>query len=279
MSDGGADRPGATPHTRFAVNVEMWWSDQPPLERLRRAAALGFPAVELWHWPRWDVEAVAATCADLGLEVAQFGAWDFEPSLADPANHARFEEAVGQAAEVARTLGAPLANVNGPYRRPGIPDGEAREQVAAALRRVVPVLEAGGLTLLVEPMNTRVDHPGYTLPNSDHVLEVCRAVGSDRVRVNWDLYHLHISEGDLSGHLREGWDHLGYVQVADHPGRHEPGTGEIHYPFLLGLLRDLGYRGYVGLECSPTGDPVVAARGVRAADVASARHPPHLMPG
>jgi len=86
------------------------------------------------------------------------------------------------------------------------------------------------------------------------------------VKINWDLYHMQISEGDLCGRLKDGFDQLGYLQLADHPGRHEPGTGEIHYNRVLRQAYELGYRGYVGLECNPT-EEIKAAKAVAAADV------------
>jgi hydroxypyruvate isomerase len=143
------------------------------------------------------------------------------------------------------------------------------ESVVAGLRRVVPVVEQAGVTLMLEPMNTRVDHPGYALSTSRRVLDVVRAVGSPNVAVNWDLYHLQISEGDLTGHLREGFEHVAYVQVADHPGRHEPGTGELSFPFLLRTVRELGYVGYVGLECVPKDDPLASAWRIHTEDARS----------
>jgi hydroxypyruvate isomerase len=113
-------------------------------------------------------------------------------------------------------------------------------------------------------MNVRVDHPGHCLFGSAAAIEICRAVGSPHVKLNWDLYHMQISEGDLCRHLREGFDHVGYVQLADNPGRHEPGTGEIRYERVLRELHELGYRGFVGLECSPLADEESAASRVAA---------------
>lgn len=262
-------RPGRTPATRFAVNVELWWTDLPQLDRLRQAAAYGFPAIELWRWWDWDVPAVADLCRELGLEVAQFGSWDFEPRLSDPANHGRFEDTVATATEVAATLGCHLVNINGPVLRAGESIDAALDSIVDVLRRVVPVLEHAGVTLMLEPMNVRVDHPGYVLSTSARVLDVVRHIGSPNVAVNWDLYHLQIAEGDLTGHLRDAIDHVAYVQIADHPGRHEPGTGELRFPYLLHALRQLGYDGYVGLECTPQLDPLTAAWRVHEADASS----------
>ena len=114
----------------------------------------------------------------------------------------------------------------------------------------------------------RVDHPGHCLYGSVDAVKICRAVDSPMVKINWDLYHMHITEGDLCGHLREGFaaDAIAYIQLADHPGRNEPGTGEIHYPRVLKELKALKYSGYVGLECVPKGAETAAAQAVYAAD-------------
>jgi hydroxypyruvate isomerase len=126
-----------------------------------------------------------------------------------------------------------------------------RSGVVDALGAVVDLVEGTDVTLMLEPMNLRVDHPGYSMPTSADVLKVCDLIGSQSIGINWDFYHLQISEGDLSGHLAEGVDHVAYVQFADHPGRHEPGTGEIDYRFILQRLDGLGYHGPIGLECFP----------------------------
>ena len=117
-----------------------------------------------------------------------------------------------------------------------------------------------------KPMNGRVDHPGHCLYGSVDAVKICRAVDSPMVKINWDLYHMQISEGDLCGRLRDGYSALGYVQIADHPGRNEPGTGEIHYPRVLRELSEIGYRGAVGLECVPREGEAAAAERVFAAD-------------
>jgi hydroxypyruvate isomerase len=129
-----------------------------------------------------------------------------------------------------------------------------------------PIAEREGIMLILEPMNIRVDHKGHCLYGSEAAVRICRAVGSKMVKINWDLYHCHISEGDLCGHLREGFDQLGYAQLADHPGRTEPGTGEIHYPRVLKELAALGYTGYVGVECNPSKPEREAAMGLWNAD-------------
>lgn len=260
-------KPGQTPHTLFAVNVEMWWKKLPFLERLRQAAALGFPAVEFWPTAGKNVPEVAKLCQELHLQISQFTAWGFTPGMNDPANHDRFVEAVEKSCEEAHTLNCKKMTVVGGNDQPGMSQEEMHANIITGLKRAAPIAEKHDVMLILEPMNIRVDHKGHCLYGSPAAVRICREVGSSHVKINWDLYHMHISEGDLCGHLREGFDQVGYLQVADHPGRHEPGTGEIHYNRVLREAYDLGYRGYVGLECVPIGDELIAAQRAAAADV------------
>ncbi len=257
--------PGRTPNTRFAVNVELWWRGLPFLERVEQAIAFGFPAIEFWPWKNKDLDALAELC-DGRIEVAQFTGWGFHPGLNDPANHDAFEQAVREGCAAARRLKAPAMTIVAGNDQPGMTRDEMHAHVIAGLKRAAPIAEGEDVTLILEPMNGRVDHPGHCLYGSPDAIRICEAVASTHVKINWDLYHMQITEGDLCGRLREGFSQVGYVQLADHPGRNEPGTGEIHYPRVLRELSELGYEGFVGLECSPRDGELQAARRVAAAD-------------
>jgi hydroxypyruvate isomerase len=258
---------GKTPHTRFAVNIEMWFTEFDFLDRFRKSAELGFPAVELWPWQGRDIPAIASLIGELGIEVAQFTAWGFEPGLNDPANHRRFVQAVRDGCKVAHELRCPKMTVVGGNDQPGMTQEEMHEHIIEGLKLAAPIAEDEEVMLILEPMNIRVDHKGHCLYGSEPTVRICREVGSEFVKINWDLYHMQITEGDLCGRLADGVDQLGYLQLADHPGRHEPGTGEIHYNRVLRQAYELGYRGYVGLECVPAGTELAAAQAVAAADV------------
>jgi hydroxypyruvate isomerase len=259
---------GRTPHTKFAVNIEMWWRKLPYLERIKQAAALGFPAVEIWPWQGKDLDAIAALTHDLGIEIAQFTAWGFSPGLNDPKNHDAFVKAVEEGCQAAKKLRCQLMTIVAGDDIPGMSQEKMHENVIAGIKRGAPIAEANDVTMILEPMNIRVDHKGHCLYGSAPAIRICNAVDSSHVKINWDLYHMHITEGDLCGHLREGFaaKRVGYIQLADHPGRHEPGTGEIHYNRVLKELQALGYKGYVGLELSPT-DELTAAIACAKADV------------
>ncbi|QJW99711.1 hydroxypyruvate isomerase family protein [Frigoriglobus tundricola] len=263
------EKPGATKNTKFAVNIEMWWrKEKDYIKRLEAAAALGFTAVELWPWENKDQNAVAETCERLGIKIVQFTVWGFRPGLNDPKNHAAFVEKIEKSCEVAKKWKCSMMCVVGGDDIPGVPQEKMHEQIIEGLRRGAPVAEKHGVTLVLEAMNVRVDHKGHCLYGSAPAMKIVKAVDSKHVKLLWDLYHMHITEGDLCGHLREGFaaDAIAYLQIADHPGRNEPGTGEIHYPRVLKELKALKYTGHVGLECMPRTTEEAAAQAVYAAD-------------
>jgi hydroxypyruvate isomerase len=260
------ETPKKGTRTKLAVNVEMWWGRLPFVERLEAAAKLGFSAVEFWPWRGKNIDAVGETCQRLKLTISQFSAWGFTPGLNNPANHAKFVDEVGASCEVAKKLGVKLMCVVGGNDIKGMSQQQMHENIIEGLKKGAPVAEQADVTLILEPMNIRVDHKGHCLYGSEAGVRLVKAVGSTHVKVLFDLYHNHITEGDLCGHIRDGYAQLGYVQIADHPGRNEPGTGEIHYPRVLKELWTLGYRGYVGLELRPRKSEAEAAAACFKAD-------------
>jgi hydroxypyruvate isomerase len=259
-------KPGQTPHTRFAVNLEIWWRSLPLLERLEKVAEFGYPAVEFWPYENKDIPALAKACQRLNLEVAQFTAWGFTPHLNDPKNHDAFVKKIKDACAVAHHLNCTRLCVVGGNVTKGLTKEQMHQNIAEGLKRAAEVAEKEKVTLLLEPMNGRKDHPGHSLYGSEAGMKITRQVGSPFVKVLFDLYHNQMAEGDLCGHLREGFDQLGYVQIADAPGRKEPGTGEVYWPRVLRELYELGYRGPVGLELWCSKDEATAAAAVAKAD-------------
>ncbi len=266
-TEGESHRLGHTPHTKFAVNIEMWWRKLPLLDRIRKTAELGFPAIEFWPWQRKPIDEMAELCGSLNIEIAQFTAWGFTPGLNDPKNHGRFVEQIEASCDVAKRLNCKKMTVVGGNDQQGMTQQQMHEHIITGLKLAAPIAESHDVMLILEPMNIRVDHKGHCLYGSPDAVRICQEVGSTHVKINWDLYHMQISEGDLCGRLREGFEQVGYLQLADNPGRNEPGTGEVHYNRVLKEAYDLGYRGYVGLECRPKTDALTAARNVAAADI------------
>jgi hydroxypyruvate isomerase len=205
----------------------------------------------------------------LGVVATQFTAWGFSPGMNDPKNQDAFVRKMEEACQVARRLDCKLMTVVAGDDIPGMSQPQMHENVIQALKRAAPICESQGITMILEPMNIRIDHKGHCLYGSRDAMRICSEVNSKAVKINWDLYHMQISEGDLCGHLKEGFaaGHIAYLQLADNPGRNEPGTGEIHYNRVLKQAYDLGYRGFVGLECVPKRDELSAAKAVALADV------------
>ena len=248
---------------KYAANVEMWWRDRPFIERIHAAADAEFKYIEFWPWRGKDIEAIATVCNERDIEVAQFTAWGFVPGMNDSKNHDAFVKEITKSCEIAKHLNCKRMTVVGGNDQAGMTQEEMHQNIITALKLVKPIVEEAGVMLILEPMNIRVDHKGHCLYGSEDAVRICREVDSPMIKINWDLYHMQISEGDLCGRLRDGFDQVGYIQVADHPGRHEPGTGEIYYPRVFEELERLGYDGPIGLECSPAIDEESAIEGLK----------------
>jgi hydroxypyruvate isomerase len=237
--------------TRFAVNGEIWWSGQPFEQRVETSLAHGFDAIEFWPWRNKDLAKLERLAKDKGVKFVQFTAWGFEPGLCNPENHAKAVEEVREACKTAKRIGTPMMTIVAGNNQKGMTTEQMHAHVTTGLKLLAPIAEEHDIVLILEPMNGRVDHPGHCLYGSEAAVRICREVNSKHVKINWDLYHMQLAEGDLCGRLKDGIDQLAYVQVADTPGRNEPGTGEIHWPRVFRAVQELGYTGYVGLECWP----------------------------
>ena len=266
QTNGPVEKPGQTKNTKFAVNVEMWFGGMPFLDRIAAAADLGFPAVEFWPWRGKDLDAIKALIDERGIVVTQFTGWGFNPRMNETKNHDQLESEIRESCAAAKKLGTKMMTVIAGQNVKGLTQEEMHANVIAGLKRIKSIAEGEDVMLILEPLNIRRDHKGHCLSRSEDAIRICQEVDSTHVKINWDLYHQQITEGDLCGHMREGIDHIGYLQLADHPGRTEPGTGEIAYWRVLKEAKELGYTGYVGLECRPKDTPEEAAQRIYRAD-------------
>ncbi len=243
---------------RFAANLTMLFTEVPFLDRFARAAAAGFAAVEfLFPYPYAVGDLRAALDRhrlSLVLHNLPAGDWDAgERGIAClPGRTEEFRAGVETAIRYAQALGVPRLNC----LVGKTPSGEDPARIHATLvdnvRYAANALDAAGLQLLVEAINP-FDIPGFHLTTTAQVLALLDEVGSPNVRVQYDIYHAQRTEGELAGTLSRHLARIGHVQLADNPGRHEPGTGEINYPFLFAHLDRIGYDGYIGCEYKPAG--------------------------
>jgi len=241
---------------KFAANLTMLFTEVPFLERFERAASAGFTAVEFlfpYAWPAEEIKArLDAHHLQLVLHNLPAGDWDAgdRGMACDPARVEEFRAGVPLAIAYAKTLGVAQLNCLVGKAPAGVPDALLRQTLVDNLRFAAAELKNAQLRLLVEPINS-YDIPGFYLNRTAQALAILDEVGADNALVQYDIYHAQRMEGELAATLQKHLARIGHIQLADNPGRHEPGTGEINYRYLLALLDELGYRGWVGCEYKP----------------------------
>jgi hydroxypyruvate isomerase len=241
---------------RFAANLSFLFTEHDFLDRFEAAARAGFGGVE-YHFPyQWEARDLAARLHRSGLAQVLFnlpaGKWaKGERGLAIlPDRVEEFRAGVESAIAYATALNCPQVNCLAGV----VPAGADREVLHGTfvrnLQYAASKMKAAGLRLLIEPINTR-DIPGFYLSRSAQALDIIAEVGADNLFLQYDIYHMQIMEGDLAHTLKTNLDRIGHIQIADAPGRHEPGSGEINYPFLFEQLDAWGYEGWVACEYIP----------------------------
>ena len=253
---------------KLAANLSMMFQEHAFIDRYAAAAQAGFTGVECLFPYDEPAERIAAMLRTHDLEQVLFnmpcGDWAAgERGLAClPDRREAFATGLETAIAHATALGAPRLHMMAGIAPADVtPDRLMRTYVANA-RLAADALAAHGIALMIEPINT-TDMPGYYLSRSDQAMDLLTRIDRPNARLQFDLYHMEIMEGDLTGGLRRLIDHIGHVQIADVPGRHEPGSGRIPYRALFDLLDELGYGGWIGCEYRPaagTGDGLGWAR-------------------
>ena len=242
---------------KFAANLSFLFTDTPFPERFKRAAAAGFKGVEYLFPYDYPAQDVADWLKAADLEQVLFnlapGNWALgERGLAClPQRQGEFAESVEQGLNYALVLDCERLHCMAGRRPPGVSETLLEETYIANLRHAADRLATIGVTLMVEPINSRFDMPGYWLDDVAKGFRLLEAIDRENVKLQYDIYHAQIIAGDLARTLEANLQRIGHIQVADSPGRHEPGTGEINYPFLFDLLDRLGYDGWVGCEYKP----------------------------
>lgn len=241
---------------RFAANLTMLFNEVPFLDRFERAAKAGFEAVEFLFPYAYPAADIRARLADNGLKLVLHnlpaGDWDAgERGIAClPERRDEFRRGVGRALEYATALGVPQLNCLAGKAPAHAADAMLRTTLVDNLRFAAAELGAAGLKLLVEPIN-HYDIPGFYLNRSAQALAILDEVGAGNAFLQYDIYHMQRTEGELAATLQRHLARIAHIQIADNPGRNEPGTGEINYPFLFRHLDRIGYNGWVGCEYKP----------------------------
>lgn len=244
---------------RFAANLTMLYTELPFLERFAAARAAGFRFVEYLFPYAYDKAVLREALNSNGLTQVLFnlpaGNWQAGDRgiAADPARVIEFRKSVDTALDYALALGVQKLNCLAGVRPKHFSESESAETLVDNLIFAADALAAHGRTLVIEAIN-RFDIPGFLLHRAEQVDKIIEAVERPNVAIQYDIYHAQREQGDITATLRTHIGRIGHIQIADNPGRHQPGTGEINYPFLFAELDKLGYDGFVGLEYVPEPD-------------------------
>lgn len=244
---------------RFAPNLTMLYPDIPFLDRFARAAAAGFTAVEFLFPYEFGAPAIKSRLDEYGLRAVLFNinpgnvAAGERGSLNDPARREAFRRSMEEALEYAHHFACPRIHVMVGNRLPGLTTEAQLACVLENLAWAAPRAAAAGVTLLIEPLNA-IDMPGYFVHSPGEGMQIVRGANHPAVKLQYDVYHTQMTEGNLIQSMTTLMPHIGHIQISDVPGRHQPGTGEINYPAIFAAIERLGYTGHIGLEYRPDGD-------------------------
>lgn len=252
--------------------IETLYRELPFPDRFRAAKNDGFAFVEFWSWADKDLNVVKAAAEEAGIGISGFNG-DADYSLIDPAHREAYMEFLRRSVKAAQTVGAKSVTLHSN----ALGDGGAVVNRYAELSGTVKLCamygtllecaklaEESGIAMYLEPLNITTDHAGCYLATTRMAAEMTRLIGSPMLKVLYDVYHMQLNEGSLCGNIQSYADQLGHIHVADAPGRHEPGTGEINFTRVFRALEECGYAGRVGYELFPLTTTAEAVRAIMA---------------
>ena len=241
---------------KFAANLTMLFTEHAFLDRFEQASKAGFTAVEFLFPYAHAAQDIKQRLDTFGLTLVLHnlpaGNWDSgERGIAcHPDRVDEFRAGVATAITYAKALGVKQLNCLAGKTPPGVSEEVLKQTFVSNLRFAAAELKQAGLNLLIEPINT-FDIPGFYLNRTAQAIAILDEVGAGNAFVQYDIYHAQRTEGELAGTMQKHLPRIGHIQLADNPGRNEPGTGEINYPFLFAHLEKLGYGGWIGCEYKP----------------------------
>lgn len=250
--------------------IEPMYSEIPFLERFQAAKNDGFEFVEFWSWTDKDLDAVKAAAEAAGIGISGFNG-DAELSLIDPEQTGDYLEFLKKSVAAAKKVGARSVTIHSNGLGDGgrvicsydsLSDTVKLCTMFKTLIECAKIADENQIRMNLEPLNVTTDHVGNYLRTTQMAAEMTRLIGSPNLKVLYDAYHMQLNEGSLCDNIRRYADQFGHIHVADAPGRHEPGTGEIHYAKVLSCLEENGYRGLIGFELIPLTDTAEAVKAI-----------------
>jgi hydroxypyruvate isomerase len=249
---------------KLAPNLEVFFNNLPLPDRIAKMADMGFTGGDLFGLGDKDVAAIARACEKHRFSITMgCTATGIAKGLNNPANHAEIEKSVREDGRRLRDMhGTNLVLMSGD-RVPRVADSAQNQAILDGMKRLAPVADEIGITLVLEMLNSRYDHPGYYLDSTELMVDLVRAVGHPRIKALYDIYHAGIMRGNVIEDIRAGIRSIGHFHVAGIPGRHEPKGGEQNYPAICRAIDAAGYDGYIGLEYWPEKDHELSLRETR----------------
>lgn len=240
-------------YMKLSVCIDAVFQGKDFCESMARVKESGISAFEFWSWWDKNIDAIRYESKRLGLTVAAFCTKFI--SLVDPSQRDAYLEGLDESIRVAKKLGCTTL-ISQTGSDTGRPRDEQTKALIQGLKKSALLLKQNGMTLVVEPLNTKIDHKGYFLSRSDEAFQVLREVGSNRIKLLFDLYHQQITEGDVTRTLKSNVSQIGHFHAAGNPGRRELNTGELNYRYIFSQIEDSGYEGFVGLEYFSQENPI-----------------------
>lgn len=242
---------------KFSICINSVFRGTDSVEAVKKVKEAGFDAFEFWGWKNLDLDAMSAAAKENGVSCICFCTSSF--NLTDPGQRNAFTEGIRESTAAAKKMGAPFL-ITQSGNDTGAVRSFQRRSVIAGLKAAAPLLEDSGVTLLLEPLNGKIDHQGIFLESSDEGFEITRETGSPNIKLLFDIYHQQITEGDIIRRITANVGCIGHIHCAGNPGRNELYSGELDYCRIFRAAESAGYSGFFGLEYFPL-EP--AAEGLR----------------
>lgn len=255
-----------------AANIETLYTELPFDKRFAAASKDGFEYVEFWSWTDKDIDEIGKLSRDADIKICGFNG-DADFSLVDPTHKKNYLDFLRGSLETAKKIGSLSVTIHSNALGDGGVVVNHYDELSSTVKlcamydmllECVPLADAFGVNLNLEALNITTDHQGNFLTNTRMAAEICRQINSPRLKALYDVYHMQLNEGGICDTLSKYIDQIGHIHIADVPGRHEPGTGEINYPFVLRHLELLGYDGVIGYELFPQTTTEAAVRAIMA---------------
>ncbi|MDQ0972218.1 hydroxypyruvate isomerase [Neobacillus niacini] len=248
---------------KLSVCTDGVFFRQDPVESIKAVKEAGCNIIEFWEWRDKDIGSIKKTVDELQMEIAAI--MTDKVSLTDSVFRDEYVKKCSETIQVAKELGCGIIIATVGDEIAGVPRDLQHQSIVEGLKRCAPMLEEAGITLVIEPLNVKVDlyHGNYFLWSSEEAFQIVEEIGSTHVKVLYDIYHQQISEGNIINTITANIDKIGHIHGAGHPGRHEITKGEINYKAVIEAIKSTNYEGFFGLEYVPTIELTEAVRDAR----------------